>query len=141
MQKRLKELEQENATLKANTKPIFQALGARTTNTNTITAPDQINMQRGDKDKILGTCAPNSTKPADIDNWVKQLKLSQPQQKSITKLTTDIQAHIGSMDDTVAMEHLRAVLCDWGLSISLAAKIKTSPLLIKILAHILAKTQ
>ena len=140
MQKRMRELEQENATLKANNKPIFQALGAKAISNNS-TAPEHIDIQRGDKDKILSTCAPNSTKPADIDSWVKQLKLTSQQQKSISKLTTDIQAHIGTMDDSVAMEHLRAVLCEWGLSISLAAKIKTSPLLIKLLAHIPAKTQ
>ena len=140
MQKRLKELEQENATLKASQKPIFQALGAKAINNHTA-APEPIDINRGDKDKILSTCAPNSTKPADVDAWIKQLKLSPQQQKTLSKLTTDIQAHIGTMDDPVAMEHLRTVLCEWGLSISLAAKFKTSPLLVKILAHILAKTQ
>ena len=47
----MRELEQENATLKANNKPIFQALGAKTVITNNSTAPEHIDIQRGDKDK------------------------------------------------------------------------------------------
>jgi hypothetical protein len=69
------------------------------------------------------------------------MKLTSAQQKQISKLSTDIQAHINTMEDPVAMEHLRSVLCDWGLSISLAAKMKTSTMLVKILAHTIAKTQ
>ena len=140
MQKRLKELELENATLKASTKPIMQALGARHTN-NTSNTAEPIDIDRGNRDKILTGCAPSGPKPADIDNWVKTLKLTSAQQKQISKLSTDIQAHINTMEDPVAMEHLRSVLCDWGLSISLAAKMKTSTMLVKILAHTIAKTQ
>ena len=140
MQKRMKDLEQENAALRANSKPILQALGARNSSTTTTTA-EPIELERGSRDKIMATIAPAGQKPADIDNWIKNMKLNSAQQKQVLKLSTDIQAHISTMDDAVAMEHLRAVLCDWGLSITLAAKIKTSPTLVKMLAVVIAKTQ
>ena len=45
------------------------------------------------------------------------------------------------MDDAVAGGHLRAVTCEWGLSITLAAKIKTTSALVRILATTLVKAQ
>ena len=141
MQKRLRELEIENANLKAHTKPILSALGAVPTAHNQQAPPQHIDINRNDRDKILATTAPATQTPKDVDNWIKQLKLSNQQTKQVAKLTTDIQAQLSSMEEPVAQEHVRAVLCDWGLSITLAAKLKNHAMLVKILAHTLAKAQ
>ena len=51
MQKRMKDLELENASLRATNKPIMQALGARQSATTPQKPTQQIDINRGDRDK------------------------------------------------------------------------------------------
>ena len=86
MQKRLRDLEAENAALKSNGKPKLQALGAKQT-TTAAQAPQQIEINRGDREKLLASSALAGAKQLDIDNWIKTLKLTSAQQKQVIKLT------------------------------------------------------